>query len=1124
MKVSVNLHPKPPYHSTLSLFYILFLTIKKAKMKKKGLMLFVLLLVGMQFAFAQTRHIKGKVLDETGQGLPGASIAIKGTVLGTVTDVDGNFEIDVPNGDKMLLIKALGYASQDAEITADGIIINMKTQAKELNETVVTALGIKREKKALAFATQTVDGEQLNNSGTGNPLSELEGKVSGLTIINSAGDPGAGTYMQLRGVTSLTGDNAPLIIVDGIPIDNSINAYDPTNAGFQASGANGNLTGGAQATNRGLDINPNDIESINVLKGPAATALYGIKAAAGALIITTKKGNSPGQGKGVHVSVNSSYSVDEVNKLPELQNKYSQGSGNLYMGPSTGKSTSWGAAIDTLFWDGKSNDIDKHGNIVGKSSLSALTKVTPYNPYDFFQTGTSNNNNIALSGGDDKASFRMSFGDLRQFGTIPNTRYNKNTIGLNGQIILTDKLSISAGANYVKSENDKAQQGSNISALMLGLMRTPPTYDNANGVSNPASNSLSYLDTANNTQRNYRGGAGYDNPYWSVNRNKFVSNLDRFYGYTQVNYKLLDWIDLTYRLGGDVYTQSDKNAYDIYSRAFPAGAIYMTNYSNSQFNSDIIVNMHKTINKDFNAALTLGQNYFDLTSKSTLAQGTTLTLPNFLDMSNASNYFASESEGKLRRMAYYGQGELDYKNYLFLTLSGRDETSSTLPANKNNFFYPSAGLSYVFTEPLGLTGSPILSYGKLRLSDASVGKDAPPLGLVTYYHSAGIQDGFTPGITWPFVGSSGYEISNAVTVIGNPNLKPEHTNSFEIGTDLAFFHSRLNLSATYYYSKTTDGIFQVPVPYSAGFGAELMNAATISNKGLELSLNTTPIKTKSGFRWDLNFNWTKNVNEVVSLSNGLDQLFISGFQNGGIYAVPGQAFGVIMGNDYVRDSKGNLIINDVKGDPGYGMPIVGTKNVALGNINPNWIGSMVNSFSFKGFSLGVQIDMRSGGQIWNGTRGALSYFGKSAETLNRNDSTVFSGYMGHVDISGNVVHGAIDTAGAGAKNTYYAKTGQYYWQNLGSSFIGPGRPSVEDGSWLRLRQISLTYVLPTSLIKKAHIHSMAVTVYMNNIILWTKYKGVDPETSLSGPANGQGMDYFNNPGIKSYGLRLNLGL
>ena len=1083
-------------------------------------MLAALLSLWSYAAFAQTHHVKGKVLDEKGIGLPGAAILIKNTSIGTVSDVDGKFEIDMQDGDKMIVVKALNYADQDVEITGNGVIVNMKLSVKELHETVVTALGIKREAKTLAYATQTVGGEQMNKSGTGNALAELDGKVSGLDVINSSGDPGAGTFVNLRGMTSLTGNNQPLVIIDGMPVDNSINNFDATEPTQPVSGASGNLVGGSQPTNRGLDINPNDIDNISVLKGPAATALYGIKAANGALIITTKKGNGAGE-HGMHVSLNMSTQVDQANKLPELQNQFSEGSGGSYSFPNR---VTWGAMIDTLRYTGGANTFSPNGDIVGKSDPTATNKkVTPFNPENFFQNGMTTNTNVAVSGGDEKNSYRFSLGNLNQTGIIPKSRYDKTTASINGQSAVNDKFTISGGATYINSANDKVQQGSNLSGVMLGLLRTPPTFDNSYGLSDAATNSnaSAYLNP-DGTQRNYRNGHGYDNPYWTVNRNPCHDDLNRVYGYGQADYKLFPWMDIMYRIGADVYTQASKQYYDINSLGVNGGQgeVNLIDYFNSQINSDVMVNMNHDFNKDLSGSLMVGENNFQQTSTTRLTSGVNLTIPFFTDMSNATSIQASEGESKIRRQAWYGQGMLGYKNMLYLTLSGRDETSSTLPTNKMNFFYPSAGLSFIFTEPLKLSGSDYLSYGKLRMSLAGAGNDASPQSLQTYWRTAAIADGFTSGLSWPINAQPGYQITSTTTVLGNPGLTPEHTSAFEIGTDLSFFHNKVSLNATYYNNTTTGAIIQVPVSYATGFAAEMMNSAKINNHGVELTLNYTPVKTKSGFRWDLTANWSKNVNKVEALANGVQNLLVAGFTNGSIMDIVGQPTNMIFGTRYVRDPKtGKLLINDDPSDPGYGMPVVNPSatDTIIGNTNPKWIGSLVSAFSYKRWTLSFQIGVRYGGQMWDGTRGAIDYFGTGADTKNRNDSTVFSGVAGHLDANGNVVS-------SGQQNKVKAATNQYYWQNIGSSFIGPSESDVEDASFIKLRQISLTYTLPSAMLNKAHLRSLSITAYMGNIILWTKYKGIDPETSLAGPANGQGLDYFNNPSSKNYGIRLNVGL
>ncbi|HEV8081682.1 MAG TPA: SusC/RagA family TonB-linked outer membrane protein [Chitinophagaceae bacterium] len=1103
---------------------------------KRFLTLFTMLMLYSIIALAQNGEITGKIVDsKDGTPLPKVSIKIKGTNKGTSTNADGTFSVEAG---KAVTLEISGVGYQSTTILASpgqAINVELNQEVKSLNEVVVTALGIKREKRSLGYATQTVGGEQMNKSGTGNPLSELSGKASGVTVINSAGDPGAGTYIRLRGVTSIIGNNQPLMVIDGVPVDNTINNYDPTNSGFQASGANGNLTGGSQPSNRGIDINPNDIESINLLKGPAATALYGIQATSGALVITTKKGSVIAGKRGATVSLNSSVTFDKVSNLPPLQSQFSQGSGGRYLPPESGASISWGAKIDTLAWDGATDyPFDKHGNIVGKSDPSAKIPVTPYDRYNFFQTGYTYNNNVALSGGNERGTYRMSIGNLYQTGIIPKSKYVKSTFSLSGTSKLSDKLSASGNITYTNSANDKVQQGSSLSSIMLGLVRTPVTFDNANGSSDPANDRSAYI-LPDGTQRDYRGGIGYDNPYWNINKNPFRSELDRVFGYGQINYNLFDWINFSWRVGGDIYSQGDKNAYDINSNQFSQGVIYLIDYFNRQFNSDFTINIKKSLTKDISASLLLGHNYFTLTQSNRFLQGNSFLAPDFYDISNVASFLSSETKLRKRTMAYYADLDLSYKRMLYLTLTGRREETSTLAAKNNTFFYPSVNLGWVFTELESLKNNNVLTYGKLRGSFAQVGKDGPEYSLTSPFTPTVIKDGFTTGIFFPFPGNQGaYQISSAITTLGNPDLRPENTFSYEGGFDIGFFNDRLSFNATAYYSKSKDVIFPISIPYSTGYAGKLLNAATITNKGIELTLNTTPVKTPA-LKWDVNFNWSTNANKVVSLAPGFDRFFVAGFGGGEaeIDAVAGQPYGVIYGNTtphvVLTDLKSPLLITDDKSDPGYGQPVAFGAGplMVVGNTNPKWIGSVITSLDYKGFALGAQLDVRHGGDVYNGTRGALINKGTAAQTANRGQPVTFPGLLGHLDANGNVVHfdtdGVTELPGAGAQNTVQTTYSQYYWQNIWNSFGAGQEMDVEDGSYTRLRQVSLSYELPGNILVKTPFAGLAVTLFANNVKLWTKYDGVDPETSLAGPANAQGLDYFNNPGTKSYGIRLSVG-
>lgn len=1098
--------------------------------------LFALVLIALLFSVlvkAQSREVTGKVIDSTGSPVAGASINIKGVRGGTSAGPDGSFRLLAPPN-ATLSISAIGFLTQEVRVGTDNTVdIRLMRDNRNLNEVVVTALGIRKEKRSLTVATQTINSDELNKSGTGNPLGELEGKASGLTVINSTGDPGGGTYLRLRGSTSITGNNQPLLVIDGVPIDNSINNFDATApSGNNSSGASGNLPGGQQPTNRGNDINPNDIESINVLKGPAATALYGIQAASGAIIITTKKG---GPGRRTSVSFNSAVTFDKVGLLPHLQNQWSQGSLGVYSPPEAGGSTSWGAAIDTLSWDGATNyPFDKHGHIVGRSNPAAKIPVTPYDRYAFFQTGETFNNNIALSGGNENSGYRLSLGNLAQTGIIPKAKYNRTTINLSGQSKISSRLTTSAALTYIYSTNYKVQQGSNLSGVMLGLLRTPITFDNSNGYGSDGANHRDAYEFPDGSQRDYRGGPGYDNPLWVVNNNPTYSDLDRVFGFGQADFVVNPWMTLTYRLGGDVYAQHDKTVYDLNSNASPAGAVYLIEYTNRQFNSDFIVNLHKNFTEDFGGSIILGHNYFTLAQNNVFTSGKGFNVSGFYDLSNAQSIQASETEVRKRTMAFYGDAELNYKRMLFLSITARNETSSTLPESNNSFFYPSVGLGWVFTELPGMKSSNLLSFGKVRGSYAQVGKDAPPYALSTPFTSAVFADGFTSGIIFPANGSSGYQISSAIATIGNKALKPEKTKSYEGGIDLGFLRNRLIFNATAYYSKSTDGIFQVSLPYSTGFAGKLLNATTITNKGLELTLDGTPVQTNYGLKWNVIVNWSRNVSKVVELYPGIQTYFMGGFGAGeaGIFAVQGQPFGVIYGSttphSNLNDLKSPLLIDDRPTSSSYGQPLPGGTgpNLPIGNPAPDWIGSVISNLSYKGVTFGFQIDVRHGGAMWNGTRGALANKGTAGETSNRGKPTVFKGLLGHLDDNGNVVHleNGVEKPGPGSANAIQSSYNQFYWQNTGNSFGGGQETDIEDGGFTRIRQMSLSYELPGRLLKKGPFTSLSLTLFANNLHVWTKYDGVDPETSLGGPSNVQGLDYFNNPNTRSYGLRLNVGL
>ena len=1087
----------------------------------------LLIVMGSMDLFAQTRIITGTVKDSNGDAIIGASILVQGTTVGTYSDVNGSFSLAVSADAKELVVRYLGLKTQEIALGASNTLdIKMEEDVLGLDEVVVTAVGVSKEKKSLGYSVQDVGGDALTQAGQSNALTALSGKVAGLSIIQSSGSPGGSVDIKIRGATSLSGGNSPLIIVDGVPLDNSENfSGNPDDLG-------NNYLQSVNNSNRGVDINPDDIESITVLKGPAATALYGISAASGALIITTKKGGKK-VGGGVNVTYSTNLTFDKVNKLPELQDQYIKGSGGSIASYQSVGSGSWGANGDTISWDPtQETPFNKNGQLIGNITGDTITGLIPFKPFDnmntFFKTGRTWENNLALSGGSDISSYRFSFSSLKQDGIVPLADFKRYTTKMSGQTKLSDKLSASGSATYSNSGGRRVQQGSNLSGLMLDLLRTPISFDNSNDVGEGVYDDPSSYILADGRQRNYRGGGGYDNPYWTINQCPFNDKVNRVYGFGQVDYLPASWLNLTYRLGTDNYSEYKKQFFAIGSRAFPGGQIFVSQFNYFHVNSDVIATATKKFSDDLDGSLTLGQNMYSQRTKSIYTQGDDLVFTDFQNLSVAGSVFSRESASRYRTSAVYGAGSLSYKSMLYLNITGRNEMTSTLPKDKNSFFYPSVSLAYVFTESLGLSSNKWFPYGKIRASWASVGKDAPPYALESYYDQATFTDGWTPGVAFPIEGTVGY--SNYY-ILGNPLLKPEKVNSLEFGADLRFINNRIGIDFTYYSSKSLDQILATPVPGSSGYQYMYQNTGELSNKGMEIMLTTTPIKTKN-FKWTLDLNWSKNTSLVVSLGDtSIKTLFLGGFEGSAIYAVVGEEYGSLYGGRWLRDANGNKVIDDDPNSGNFGYPIVDNQVGVVGNINPDWIGGVNTGFTFKDMlTISATVDIRHGGDMWNGTRGALTFFGRTPETISaleapsaannylRYDTAhVFEGVKGHVDADGNLV------LGDGQNDTKVALD-QGWYQGNGGGFGSQFEDFIEKSSYIKLRELALTYSFSKKCLKGTPVAGLDISFIGRNLWLNTKYTGIDPETSLTGSGNSQGMDYFNMPNTKSFGFSLKLTL
>jgi len=1071
----------------------------------RNVLLWICLLLPVAGLMGQTTTVGGVVKSSDGEALPGVSVFEKGTTNGTFTNMEGQYQLVVKSGSS-IVFRMEGMKTQELVSTGSNLDVTLAEDNVMLDEVIITALGIPAEERKVGYSISKVDGNTVRGSGETNSIAGLAGKVAGVQVTNSSGAPGSSAFIRIRGSRSLNGENQPLLVVDGVPMDNSMNVSGNPDDG------NNNLLEGVAQSNRGIDINPDDIESVTVLKGPNAAALYGISAANGAIVITTKRGKVSG-GRTVNVQYSGSLSLDEVNRLPEMQNQFGQGYSGEYYGPETGLPFSWGPSVDTMAFDGDGTYLfDRNGHLVSENDPTAVSSFSPYdNVKSFFQTGSTWNHNIALSGGNAAATYRLSVGQTSQNGIIPNSTFDRSSVRFNSDATLSKKLRSSVSLNYTKSGGTRVQQGSNTSGLMLGLLRTPVTFDNSNGSDDPVNDPSSYI-LPDGTQRNFRGGRGYDNPYWAVNKTPFTDDVNRFFGAASVSYDALDWLNISYRLGTDAYTDDRTQIFDINSRTAPAGRIYRMTHIRRHINSDLFVTAKHDFSDDFGGSLLLGHNAYSSTYSRMYTQGDGFIMPNFYNMANATSVLSRQYNESYRKAAFFANAKLYYKNWLFVDLTARNEWSSTLPEGNNSFLYPSASVGYVFTEMLGMSENNILSFGKLRVSYAQVGQDAPVYALGNYFSSSFAGDGWTNGISFPINGVAGFTSSDQ---LGNPNLKPEKTNSFEVGADLRFLGGKINLDASYYSTASIDQILPVPIAATSGYLTYIMNAGKVTNKGVEMVIDATPVKTKN-FRWDVTLNYTRNRNMVVELADGIESLFLGGFEGSSVRNVAGMPYGTLFGLTWLRDDAGNVVIENDPNSANYGFPIASLTEDVIGNPNPDFMAGLRNTLSWKGLSFSFLFDYRKGGDIWNGTQGALTFFGTSANTADRGTTKVFEGVGGTVDADGNLIS-------SGAANNVEVVVDENWYTGDGGGFGNVSEHFIQDGSFLKLRDISLNYEVPSKVLSKTPISNVSVGFSARNFLLWTPYQGIDPETNLMGASNAQGLDYFNMPSTRSYIFSLNLG-
>lgn len=1060
-------------------------------MKQKLLFCFSICFALWFQAFAQEAEVTGKVTDATtGESLPGVSVIVDGTSRGTVTDLDGNYSISVSQG-ATLVFQSIGMVTQKITVGSQTTVnVSLQASTEALNEVVVTAIGLETEKKALGYSIQSVKGEDLVQAQETNLVNALNSKVAGVNIVSSSGSPGASASIRIRGNTSINSNNSPLFVVDGVPISNN---------------EVGEGVAGIDQSNRVIDLNPGDIASLTVLKGPAATALYGSRASSGAIIITTKRGQL---GRATSsISFRTSFTADQVNKLPDMQTSFAQGrpSGGefIWRGPETGEGFSWGPAVSSLEYDGDASHIyDVRGRLVPVGDGNGSPAQAVNNTENFFTTGTTWDNNLSFRGGTKDIGYYVSFGHLRQTGIVPKSKFERTSVRANVDAQINEKLKIGASVNYVNSGGTRAQRGSNLRGTMLGLLRTTPTFDNGLGLTgkDAANNPDSYV-FPDGSQRSYRAGI-YDNPYWVSNRNVDDDDVNRIIGNLSLNYKVAKWFDIVYKVGVDNFADIRRGGIDIVrsgSTIRNPGSAFTRSFTSTFINSDILGLFNYSFGEEVQLSATVGHNYFTTRTFDQLNTGDELGIPNLFDLGNVASEDAFSNRTQSALHGVFADIRIGWRNMVFLNVSGRNDFSSTLPTDDNSFFYPAASLAFTISELIPENN--VVSYAKARASWGQVGNSPNQFGTTAVFIPfTGGGDGFT---TEPSGAQQGITAFERGGTLPNSFIQPEITETFEVGLEARFLNNRIGIDFTYYNSTTEDAIINVAVSRATGFNSRLANVAEVSNEGIEIVLDANPLQI-GDFRWDIIANFTHNRNVTESLAEGVEEIGLSGFTSTSSSLIAGQPYGAIFGSAFQRNDNGQIVVG------ADGWPLQDPVNRAVGDPNPQFLLGLRNTFAWKGISVSVLLDIRQGGDVWCGTCGIINYFGTSQVTADQRGITdfVFEGVLEDGSPNTTPVDFANPADGLGAIK----------WVRYG--FGGLSEESIFDASWVRLRELTVKYSLPASLFQNNFVKGIDVAFTGRNLWLSTDYPGIDPETNLTGTTNGFGLDYFNNPNTKSYGFSI----
>ena len=1054
-------------------------------MKKRLTVFLACLFLSLGTMLAQTKVTGIVVSQEDNEPVIGVSVIVVGTNVGTLTGSDGRFSLTVPQGKSQLRFSYVGMETLEVSARPNMRIV-LRSGDTNLDEIVVTAMGIKRSAKALGYSATAVNGDEIAAARTADIMSSLQGKVAGVQISSATGDPGSSNSVIIRGISSLGGTNQPLYVIDGVPMNNSaVYSSDGLNSGYDfGNGANA--------------VNPDDVENMTILKGAAATALYGSRAANGVILITTKSGKQ--QSKGLGIEYNGGLQWESVMRLPQMQNEFGMG----WNGDKTDdENGSWGPKFDgsTL----------KYGTVFNNSQQIKSYKAIEDNMKDFFDTGFRYSNSVSFNGATDKSDYFVSFSQISDNGIIPTNAdsYKKYTFSARGSHKI-DNLTFSSSMNYAYQKNNFVQTGQGFENMYNSIMQTPRDI---------AIVELEDLENPFNTPGYYYTPYSVMNPYYILNNHLNENESERFYGKFQLDYDFLKWFKLTYRIGLDTSTAHHHQGVPNYAALFPDTPNYESELKSQtgsterrttrrrEIDQDIMLTFNMPVN-DFNINAVGGFNGNERRLSYMDTKNTNLTIPTYFNITNSAEIpTVREYQWKRRYYGVYGQAEVAWRNMVYLTLTARNDWSSTLPKDNRSFFYPGVTASWIFSELLK-EKAPWLSFGKLRVAWGKTGNDADVYMTDPYYTQGSFNSSGWADSKFPFskTGTNAYTVGN---VLGSSTLSPEMTTETEFGVQLAFLDNRISLDATYYNRNSDKQITQLSVDPASGYTAQNVNLGKIRNRGVELLATVVPVRTKD-FEWSLTWNYTKNNNKVIKLPEEMNgRASIYGFSGGtGLYAIEGEEMGVFEAYVAKTDDQGRIIVDK------NGLPQNTDEMVKIGTINYDYMMGIGSSLRYKDFTLSFDFDIRQGGLMFSRTHD-ITYFTGNAMQTAYNDRNPF------------IVPNSVKNVGTANAPEYvendiplYGTTLYNYWDN-GAMEMGSG--SLVSKSYVKLRQVVFGWDVPKNWLAKTFLTGVHLSVFGNNLLMWTPSSNtfIDPEASSFGnDLEGNFGEYSSNPSSRKYGFNV----